>query len=161
MTRTLSTALLALVLGFGTPAIAQDNPQLTTLAQNTLEQYGYEVDADMLSLEQLAEFQAYFGSENELTSPASAQQRIDEILSMEAGTYTYVSEDMRALFEDTTMMEQTAQDVLQQAGPSYAEVDVSGLTNEQLARIYFLKERDVVNDPAELENALQAILDES
>ena len=161
MTRTLSTALLALALGFGTPALAQDNPQLTASAQNTLERYGYEVDAELLSLEQLAEFQTYFGGANEFTNDAAAQQRIDEILSMEAGTYTYMSEDMRTLFEDTTMMEQTARDVLNQAGPSYAEVDVSGLTNEQLARIYFLKERDVVNNQAELENALQAILDES
>ena len=161
MTRTLSTALLALALGFGTPATAQDNLQLTAMAQDVLDRYDYEVDADLLSLEQLAEFQTYFAGEDEVVGQTEAQNRIDEILSMDAGTYTYISEDMRTLFEDTTMMEQTAQDVLQQAGPDYAEVDVSGLTNEQLARIYFLKERDVVNNPTELENALQAILDES
>jgi hypothetical protein len=161
MTRTLPTALLALALGFGTPALAQDNPQLTASAQTTLDQYGYDLDASLLSLEQLAEFQTYFGGNNEITNPAEAQQRIDEILVREAGTSTYVSEDMRALFEDTTMMEQTARNVLDQAGPAFAEVDVSGLTNEQLARIYFLQENNVVNNPGELDDALQAILDDS
>jgi 3-methyladenine DNA glycosylase Mpg len=158
MTRTLSTAILALALGLGTPVFAQDS-QLATLAQNTLEEHGYEVDASILTPEQLAEFQTYFGADDELSDPAAARQRIDEILVMDAGTSTYVSEDMRALFADTTMLEETARDVLNRAG--HPEVDVSGLTNEQLARIYFLQERDVVNDPAELENAIQAILDES
>jgi hypothetical protein len=161
MPRTLSTAVLALALGFGTPTLAQDNPQLAASAQTTLDQYGYEVDASLLSLEQLAEFPTYFEGDEAITGTAQAQQRIDEILMMDAGTSTYVSENMRALFEDTTMLEQTARNILDQAGPAYAEVDVSGLTNEQLTRIYFLQERDVMNSQAELENALQAILEES
>jgi hypothetical protein len=45
MTRTISTALLALALGLGTPAVAQDEPARAPRAQNTLDQYGYDVDA--------------------------------------------------------------------------------------------------------------------
>jgi hypothetical protein len=157
MTRTLSASLLALALGLGTPALAQDS-QLAIGAQNTLDRYGYDVDASLLSEEQLAQFQTFFGNE-EPADEVAAQQRIDEILVMDAGTSTYVSEEMRAMFDDTTILEENARQLLDQAG--YAEVDVSGLTNEQLARMWFLTERDVDNNRAELENSIQAILDES
>jgi hypothetical protein len=158
MTRTLSAALLALTMGLGAPASAQDS-QLVASAQNTLDQYGYDVDASLLSLEQVAEFQTYFGGADEPANPAAARQRIDQILVRDAATATYVSEDMRALFDDTTMLEQTARQMLDEAG--YAEVDVSGLTNAQLARIYFLQEDSVDNNPADLRDSIQAILDES
>jgi hypothetical protein len=158
MTRTISTAILALALGLGTPALAQDS-QLAIQAQNTLDQYGYEVDASLLSQEQLAQFQTFFGGDEQPTNEAGARQRIDEILVMDAGTSTYVSEEMRAMFEDTTILEENARQLLDAAG--YAEVDVSGLTNEQLAQLWFLQERDENNNPADLSNRIQAILDES
>jgi hypothetical protein len=157
MTRVISTALFALALGFGAPAIAQDS-QLEIEAQNVLAEFGYEgVDASMLSQEQLAEFQT-FQTQN-IENPADAQQRIDQILVMEAGTSTYVSDEMRAMFDDTTALEQNARQLLDSAG--YSEVDVSGLTNEQLAQLWFLQERDEDNNPAELSNRIQVILDES
>ena len=156
MTRTLSTALLALALGLGTPAIAQDS-QLAVEAQNVLDEYGYELDASLLSQEQLAEFQTFQAQQVE--NPADAQQRIDQILVMDAGTSTYVSEEMRAMFDDMTALEQNARELLSSAG--YAEVDVSGLTTAQLAQLWFLKERDENNNPGDLADRVQAILDES
>ena len=157
MKRTLNTALFALAIGLGAPAIAQDS-QLEIEAQNVLEEFGYEgVDASMLSELQLAEFQT-FQTQN-IENPADAQQRIDRILVMDAGTSTYVSEEMRAMFDDTTVLEQNARDLLNSAG--YSEVDVSGLTNEQLAQLWFLQERDEDNNPGDLANRIQAILDES
>jgi hypothetical protein len=156
MTRTLSTALLALTLGLGTPAIAQDS-QLAIQAQNVLDEYGYEVDANLLTQRQLAEFQTF--QTQQVENPADAQQRIDQILVMDAGTSTYVSEEMRAMFDDMTALEQNAQELLASAG--YAEVDVSGLTNEQLAQLWFLKERGEHNNPADLMDRVQVILDES
>jgi hypothetical protein len=156
MTRTLSTALLALTLGLGAPAIAQDS-QLAIEAQNVLDEYGYEVDANLLTQRQLAEFQTF--QTQQVENPADAQQRIDQILVMNAGTSTYVSEEMRAMFDDMTALEQNAQQLLASAG--YPEVDVSGLTNEQLAQLWFLRERDEDSNPGDLTDRVQAILDES
>jgi hypothetical protein len=159
MNRTISTALLALALGFGTPALAQDS-QLVAEADSILQEYGYEgVNADMFSTEQLAQFQTYFGAENEFENPAEARQRIDEILMMDAGTSTFVSAEMRAMFDDPTELEANARELLEQAGRT--DVDVSGLTTEQLAQFWFLRERDEENNPAQLTDRIQAILDES
>jgi hypothetical protein len=159
MNRTISTALLALALGFGTPALAQDS-QLVAEADSILQEYGYEgVNADMFSTEQLAQFQTYFGAENEFENPAEARQRIDEILMMDAGTSTFISAEMRAMFDDPTELEANARELLEQAGRT--DVDVSGLTTEQLAQFWFLRERDEENNPAQLTDRIQAILDES
>lgn len=156
MTRTLSTALVAVTLGLATPATAQDS-QLAIEAQNLLDTYGYEVDARLLSTAQLAEFQTF--QSQDVENPAEARQRIDRILVMDAGTSTYVSDEMQALFEDSTALEDNARRLLDSAG--YGQVDVSGLTNEQLAQMWFLQERDGVDNRATLENWIQAILDET
>ena len=156
MTRTLSTALVAVTLGLATPATAQDS-QLAIEAQNLLDTYGYEVDARLLSTAQLAEFQTL--QSQDVENPAEARQRIDRILVMDAGTSTYVSDEMQALFEDSTALEDNARQLLDSAG--YGQVDVSGLTNEQLAQMWFLQERDGVDNRATLENWIQAILDET
>lgn len=161
MNRMLSTALLALTLGFGGIAAAQDG-QLEIGAQNTLERYGYEgVNVDMLSTEQLALFETYFAGEGQLDSEVSARNRIDEILMMEEGTSAYISPDMRAMFDDATALEQNARTLLDRAG--YESVDVGTLTTQQLAQLWFVQERDeVVNDPVALGNFIEAsVLDAS
>lgn len=153
MIRTLSTALVALTIGFGGMAAAQS--QLAIQAENTLERYGYEgVNVEMLSTEQLAEFQTYFGGANEFTNEVDARNRIDEILMMDEGTSVYISPDMQAMFDDTTVLEENARALLDRAG--FENVDVSTLTNTQLAQLWFVQERDeVVNDPTSLENYIQ------
>jgi hypothetical protein len=156
MTRTLGTALVALTLGFAPPAIAQDS-QLAIEAQNLLDEYGYEVDATLLDTEQLAEFQTF--QTQDVENPAEARQRIDRILVMDAGTATFVSDGMQAMFEESTALEDNARQLLDRAG--FDEVDVSGLTNAQLARMWFLQERDGADGRAGLENRIQAILDET
>jgi hypothetical protein len=158
MTRTIGTAILALALGFGAPALAQDS-QLATEAQNTLTQYGYDVDASLLTDEQLAQFQTEFSAENTYDNEADARARIDEILVMDAGTSTYVSEEMRAMFDNPTELEANARELLDSAG--FTDVDVSGLTTEQLAQLWFLKERDGDNNETDARNRIQTILDES
>jgi hypothetical protein len=159
MTRTISTALLALALGLGTPALAQDS-QLATEAQNTLDRYEYEVDATMLSEEQLAQFQTYFGGDGVGDDPAQARQRIDEILMMDAGTATFISADMQAMFDNPTELEANARSLLDSAG--FSEVDVSGLTNAQLAQLWFLKDDNSSTDGDNtVRLRVESILDES
>jgi hypothetical protein len=160
MTRTLSTALVALTLGFGGMAVAQDS-QLQIGAQNTLERYGYEgVNVEMLSTEQLALFQTYFGSDPDL-GEVGARHRIDEILMMEEGTTTYISPDMQAMFDDTSQLELNARTLLDLGG--FEEVDVSTLTTQQLAQLWFVQERsDVMNSPVALRNFIEvSVLDAS
>jgi hypothetical protein len=161
MTRRLSTALLALTLGFGTPAFAQDNPQLTTMAQNVLEEYGYEVDASVLSLQQLAEFQTYFGAAEDFGSDTRARNRIDEILMLDEGTVTFVSPDTATMMENRSGLEQNAREILDEAG--FEEVAVNDLSQVQLAQLWLVRERDeIMNDQAALENYIQAsVLDGS
>ena len=160
MTRTLSTALVALTLGFGGMAAAQS--QLELQAQNALERYGYDsVAATALSDEQLAEFETYFGGEEQFTNAVSARNRIDEILMMDEATTIYISPDMQAMLDDTTVLEENARALLDRAG--FEDVDVSTLSNEQLTQLWFVQERDdVVNNPASLENFIQGtVLDAS
>ena len=160
MIRTLSTALVALTLGFGGMAAAQS--QLEIQAQNTLDRYGYEgVDVGALSTEQLALFQTYFAGEEQFDNDVGARNRIDEILMMDEGTSVYISPDMRAMLDDPTVLEQNARALLDQAG--YEDVDVSTLTTEQLAQLWFVQERDeVVNNPAALEDFIAGtVLDAS
>jgi hypothetical protein len=159
MNRTINTAILALALGIGTPALAQDS-QLATEAQNTLDRFEYEVDATMLSEEQLAQFQTYFGGDGLGDDPAQARQRIDEILMMDAGTATYISPDMQSMFEDPTVLQENARTLLDRAG--FAEVDVSGLTNAQLAQLWFLRDdNSSTNDDNTVRLRVETILDES
>jgi hypothetical protein len=156
MIRTLSSALVALSLGFAAPAFAQDS-QLAAEAQNILDQYGYEVDATQLSEQQLAEFQTF--ASQDVTDQAAAEQRIDQILVMDAGTSIFVSEEMRAMFDNPTELEQNARQLLDTAG--YSEVDVSGLTTEQLAQLWFLQGSDESGTQADLVDRIQVILGES
>jgi hypothetical protein len=158
MTRTISTAVLALALGFGTPALAQDS-QLATEAQNTLDRFEYQVDASMLSEEQLAQFQTYFNGDGVGDDPALARQRIDEILMMDAGTSTFISADMQAMFDNPTELEANARTLLDRAG--YSEVDVSGLTNAQLAQLWFLQDENSSTNDQDMRLRVGTILDES
>ena len=160
MTRMLSTAIVALTLGFGGMAVAQS--QLEIQARTTLERYGYEgVDVEALSTEQLALFETYFAGEEEFDNEVSARNRIDEILMMEEGTSLYISPDMQAMLDDTTVLEENARALLDRAG--FEEVDVRTLTNAQLTQLWFVQERDdVMNNPASLENFIQGtVLNES
>lgn len=159
MTRTLSTALLALALGFGAPALAQEDAQLRQSAEATLNEYGYSgVNVDALTSEQLAEFQTL--EQQDVDNPADAQRRIDEILVMDSGSAMFVSEEMRALMEEPEYPElrRNARTILGEAGYDAAIAD--GLSVEQLAQLWFLQERDSdENDPAMIENRIQSILD--
>jgi hypothetical protein len=158
MSRTISTALLALALGFGSPALAQDS-QLATEAQNVLERFDYNVDASLLTEEQLAQFQTYFNGDGLADNPAQARQRIDEILMMDAGTSTYISAEMQAMFDDPTELQKNAQMLLDRTG--FTEVDVSGLTNAQLAQLWFLQDENSSTNDNDMRLRVETILDES
>lgn len=162
MTRTLSTALLALALGFGTPALAQDNPQLAAMAQNVLDEHGYDsVDATSLSLQQLAEFQTYFGATDDLNSVSGARNRIHEILMMDEASTAFVSPQMRTALEDRTGLEANARELLDDAG--FEAVAVNDLSQVQLAQLWLVRERDdIMNNQAALRGFIEgSVLDGS
>lgn len=123
MTRTLSSALLALSLGFGAAAFAQSS-QLVVDAQNTLDRYGYsEIDASTLSEAQLAELHTTFGATQEFADDVAARQRIDQILAL--GTDPADVESQQLLIQ--------AQRTLDQYG--YAGLDAEMLSPLQIAEL--------------------------
>lgn len=161
MNRMIGTAILALALGMGGSVLAQDD-QLRINAQTTLTQYGYDVDPSLLTQDQLARFQTEFGAGTEVADEAQARQRIDQILYMDAGTATFVSEEMQALFADPAYPElrSNARTLLSEVGrdPDLAET----LTIDQLAQMWFLQEGDsVASRPADLADRIQVILGDS
>lgn len=146
MTRTLSSAFLALSLGFGGAAFAQDS-QLAIEAQNTLDRYGYVgVDASTLTEAQLAEFQAYFGGSDDFTDDAAARQRIDLILASDAEADGVLSQQLLI----------QAQQTLDSYG--YSAIDAEMLSASQIAEIQtsFAGEEFATEDEAR--NRLEQIL---
>lgn len=155
MTRTISTAILALALGFSTPVLAQQT-EVSPQIQDTLTQYGYDVDPSLLTDEQIEGFEslAVQGTgDNE--GDEQMRRRIDQILVMDAGTSTFVSEEMRAMMDNPTELEANAENILSRAGMT--DVDVSALSTEQLAQLWFLQEADA-GDDTDLRQRVEEIL---
>lgn len=157
MKRLMGTAALALTLGLGAPAVAQDS-QLAAQVENFLMEHGYtEVNASMLTTEQLAQLQ---GLEERDVPDSQVEGSIDEILVMDAGTSMYVSEEMRAMMDEdgSAALIRNAREILAEAGHDPALADQ--LSTEQLAQIWFLREREDSDNPATLESRLDAILNQ-
>lgn len=158
MKRFMGPALLALTLGFGAPAAAQD-AQLQEQAGRVLAQHGYgAVDTSMLTVDQLARLQTL--EAQDLTSEGAIRQEIDQILLMDVGTATFVSEEMQALFaEPQSELRENARELLSEAGYDPALAD--GLELPQLAELWFLQEQPEINQPAVLQDRIQVILGDS
>jgi hypothetical protein len=154
MNRTIGTAILALALGLGAPAMAQDDERMLN-TRTTLEQYGYDLDPTLLTDDQLTRFEELSAS-GSTANEIEARQRIDEILVMDAGTSTFVSEEMRAMFDNPTELEANARQLLARAGAT--DVDVSTLSFEQLAQLWFINEHGTDYSDADLTSRVQAVL---
>jgi hypothetical protein len=154
MNRTIGTAILALALGLGAPAVAQDDERMLD-TRTTLEQYGYDLDPALLSEDQLASFEEMNAAPGS-SSDVEARQRIDEILVRDAGTSTFVSEETRAMFDNPTELETNARALLARVGTP--DVDVSTLSVEQLAQLWFINEHGTEYTDGDLAARVQAVL---
>jgi hypothetical protein len=161
MTRTLGTAILALALGFSAPAIAQENTetQLPPGLSDSLTQYGYDLDPSLLTEDQLQRFSEAGVLDSGSGDEEEVRSRIDEILVMDAGTATYVSDEMRAMMDSPTELQANAEALFSKYGMS--DVDVSGLTTEQLAQLWFLQERGDETSDDDIRLRIEEILGQS
>lgn len=157
MTRTLSTALLALTISLGAglgAATAQDS-QLRASAGNTLDHYGFtEVDPTLLSDDQLVMFNNF--DSQDFVNDAEASARIDQILLMNAVTAPYVSDEMTVIMQEEgqPQLRNNARTLLERAGydPAIAEQ----MTVQQLAEMWFI---DDTIDDEELRRRVQVLLE--
>jgi hypothetical protein len=161
MTRTISTAILALALGLGAPAIAQEatDSQLPPGLSDSLTQYGYDLDPSLLTEDQRQRFTELGVLNSGSGDEEEVRSRIDEILVMDAGTATYVSQEMRAMMENPTELQANAEALFSRYGMS--DVDVSGLTTEQLAQLWFLQERGAESSDDDVRLRIEEILGQS
>jgi hypothetical protein len=169
MTRKTTTAILALALGLGAPAFAQEGGAAVDPAQiegqgagvaETLSQYGYDIDPSILTDDQRQRFDGLaVAGTGDNDGEDDMRRRIDEILVMDAGTATYVSEEMRSMMDNPTELQANAEALLNEYGMS--DVDVSGLTTEQLAQLWFLQESGDDSSDGDVRMRIEEILGQS
>jgi hypothetical protein len=162
MNRTISTAIIALALGLSAPAFAQEtstDSQLPEGLSDSLTQYGYEVDPSLLTEQQRERFTELGVVNSGSDDEEEMRSRIDEILVMDAGTATYVSQEMRAMMDNPTELQANAESLFSKFGMT--DVDVSGLTTEQLAQLWFLQERGEESSDDDVRLRIEEILGQS
>ena len=97
--------------------IAQEtstDSQLPEGLSDSLTQYGYEVDPSLLTEQQRERFTELGVVNSGSDDEEEMRSRIDEILVMDAGTATYVSQEMRAMMDNPTELQANAEVAVQQ-----------------------------------------------
>ena len=114
-----------------TPLFA--NEEMREMADQLMNEYGFEVDSTLLTDEQLAEFQAL--GDIEERPRAAAVNRIQGILEVNPDTVVYTSGVVvEWTTEERDQLVSNADQVMNDYG---IDADASALTEEQLAQIYF------------------------